>query len=94
MKQVELEILSETTNCPVVRMPQRRFPGVVIQGDSLKLLFDLADEVCGISAGMSNEDLAAAAAALKEKLAAYVAVYEQTMQTSGLELPYPKASAG
>ncbi len=38
MRTIEVEIFSETTNSPVIKMPNRKFPGVVIQGDSLWIL--------------------------------------------------------
>jgi hypothetical protein len=33
----EPEVLSDVSNNAVVRMPGRRFPGLVIQGDSLSI---------------------------------------------------------
>lgn len=35
MKRIEADILTDGGNDAVVRMPGRRFPGVLIQGDSL-----------------------------------------------------------
>lgn len=36
--------LSATPNAPVVQLPERKHPGVVIQGDSLKNLCKLCEE--------------------------------------------------
>jgi len=88
MKRVEIEMFSETTNCPVVRVPHRRFPGVVLQGDSLHILFNMAEEVCKLSAGAPNPELPDAAEELRDRLADYVSIYEETMRANGLELPY------
>ena len=41
-RATQLEMWSEQVNSAVVRVPGRRFPGVVVQGDSLSILFDLA----------------------------------------------------
>jgi hypothetical protein len=41
-RAAQLELWSGQVNSAVVRVPGRRFPGVVIQGDSLSILFDLA----------------------------------------------------
>lgn len=90
MKHVDMEIFSESTNCPVVRMPQRKFPGVVLQGDSLNVLLDLAEEMCELSIGANNSDLIETAVAMRDKIAAYVNIYEKTMQEHGLGLPYSK----
>jgi hypothetical protein len=88
MKRVEIEMFSEATNCPVVRVPHRRFPGVVLQGDSLRNLFGMAEEVCKLAVGVPNPGLSDAAEELRDTLAEYVTAYEQTMRANGLELPY------
>jgi hypothetical protein len=91
MKRIEVEVFSETVNCPVLRMPQRRFPGVLVQGDSLAILQGLADEILELSACGDKEELALAVRMLKDKVAGYLDSYERTMSQSGLELPYSKA---
>jgi hypothetical protein len=48
-----VEIYSDTTNAAVMRHPGRRFPGSLIQGDTLYALCCLADEAC---AGMNKSD--------------------------------------
>lgn len=83
-------MLSETINCPVVSVPGRRFPGVVIQGDSLKILLDQAQEIEELAIQGQNEELNAAVAHLKLILSGYVEEYETTMKANGRDLPYPK----
>jgi hypothetical protein len=90
MKRVEIEMFSESVNCPVVRMPERMYPGVVLQGDSLAILRGMAEEVIELCQAGDRENLAAAAEMLREKLAGYVSAYEQAMEEHGLELPYSK----
>ena len=46
MKKLEVDVLSEATNAAVVRMPDRRFPGLVVQGDKLIDLNAQAKELC------------------------------------------------
>ena len=72
-------------------MPGRKYPGVVLQGDSLKILLDSAEEVCELCDRTQNAELSETSTALKEKLAAYVSSYEQAMQANGRVLPYPKS---
>jgi hypothetical protein len=43
-----VEIYSDTTNQAIMRHPGRRFPGVLIQGDTLYSLCFWADEVCSL----------------------------------------------
>lgn len=90
MKRIQIEIVSEAVNCPVVQMPGRKYPGVVLQGDSLKILLDSAEEVQQLSGSVRNTDLSAAVASLREKLVGYIASYEEAMKEAGRELPYPK----
>ena len=90
MKQIQIDLLSETINCPVVQMPGRRYPGVILQGDSLRILLDSADEVQRLCDSVPDPDLSAAVASLREKLAGYVASYERAMKEAGRELPYSK----
>jgi hypothetical protein len=88
MKQVELEMLSDTINCPVVVVPGRRFPGVVIQGDSLKILLDMVEEIRQLTASSHNDEVDAVAERLKGKLSDYLGEYEAVMRKHGRELPY------
>ncbi len=46
MYAASVEIFSDETNRAVMRHPSRRFPGVLVQGDSLYALCALADEAC------------------------------------------------
>ncbi|MBP7947553.1 MAG: hypothetical protein KA191_16005 [Verrucomicrobia bacterium] len=89
MKQIQVAVLSETSNCPVVQLPDRKYPGVVLQGDSLRILLDSAEEIRELSAKVQDAELSDAVASLKEKLAGYVSVFEQTMKANGRDLPYP-----
>jgi hypothetical protein len=55
MKRVEVEMFSETVNYPVVRVPGRVFPGVVIQGDSLSVLASMAEDILALSSSGDRE---------------------------------------
>ena len=46
MHKETVEIYSDATNQAVMRHPARKFPGVLIQGDSLHALCVKADTVC------------------------------------------------
>lgn len=45
-KTITVDVFSEATNAAVVRMPGRRFPGVVVQGDTLSTLVNDVRELC------------------------------------------------
>jgi hypothetical protein len=87
----EVEVLSDASNAAIVRMPGRRFPGVVLQGDSLRILYDLAADVLGQCKPDADEDLQASAEEMVELLRQYVLHYEATLKASGMELPYSRA---
>ncbi|HEY5298411.1 MAG TPA: hypothetical protein VIK59_10845 [Verrucomicrobiae bacterium] len=90
MKKIEIEILSEKINCPVIQMPKRQFPGIVIQGDSLKILLSLSEEVISFADKKNEEDLKETAFELKGLLSGYMKIYEAAMQNNGKKLPYSK----
>lgn len=45
MERIEAELFTDGGNNAVVRLPGRRFPGVVVQGDSLSILRQAVAEV-------------------------------------------------
>lgn len=88
MESIEVDLLSDQGNDAVLRLPERKHPGVLIQGDSLHSARDLAMEALeSIEAGRHPE----AHAALKQ-LAAQLSDacerYEFAMKEHGLPLPY------
>ena len=56
MQIKDVEIYSDQTNAAVMRHPGRRFPGVLVQGDSLYALCVQADEVCASAKGKLDQD--------------------------------------
>ena len=92
MKKVEVEIYSQATNIPVIRMPGRKFPGSVIQGDSLMVLVGLAKEVFEKVKNSDDADLVYGALELKELLEERIEHYESVMEKSGMKLPYNRIS--
>jgi hypothetical protein len=88
MERIEVEVLSQTTNAAVVRMPTRRFPGVVIQGDSLHILHQLAESVVQMAVLHADDELSGEAEGLRDLLAGYVASYEDILKVHGIDLPY------
>jgi hypothetical protein len=91
MRKLELEVYGNASNAAVVRAPGRRFPGVVVQGDTLATLLDSANEIVSRAALTSDDELAAEAEGLRDRLAGLVAQYEAVMVEHGLGLPYHRA---
>lgn len=84
-----LTVLDRHTNNWVVRLPNRRHPGVVIQGDSLKILYDLADEIYDLAGNFG--EVRDVAEQLREDLRGRLEVYERALREHGLDLPYSRA---
>lgn len=80
MERVEAELFTDGGNNAVVRLPPRRFPGVLIQGDSLSII---RSEVAEVVKACDQGDLAGARetaglllAHLDELLARYTAALD------------------
>ncbi|MEQ8849868.1 hypothetical protein [Botrimarina sp.] len=82
IEEPQIKRLSAATNAPVVQLPERKLPGVVVQGDSLRNLASLAGEIVKqIEAGRYAEagDLANE---VDELLGGYLDSYEAAVGAS------------
>ena len=90
MRTDNLEIYSDATNAAIIRHPSRRFPGVLIQGDTLHSLAMQAAAICKQidpgSAAFESADY------LREELWAFVDHYKATLAAHAMELPFFEAS--
>lgn len=94
MKDEPIEVLNLQPNAAVVRCPGRRYPGIVVQGDTLHSLYLTA---AGLSArlrefGASPDDIGDArdiAARLEE----LVVHYQDVLRARNIGLPYPTAAS-
>jgi predicted RNase H-like HicB family nuclease len=88
MVTVEVELLTDQGNNAVVRLPDRKFPGVVIQGDTLSTLITATSEAI---AALECNDAADAQEVLRDLAAQLREVrdrYEIALREHGIELPY------
>lgn len=58
MKSQAIEVLSDTVNSAVVRMPGRKFPGLVVQGDRLISLTAAAQRLAELAAASGDAKIA------------------------------------
>ncbi|MGW6099009.1 DUF6959 family protein [Streptomyces sp. NPDC055157] len=88
MERVEAELFTDCGNNTVVRLTGRRFPGVLIQGDSLSVLrADVAEVVKAFAQG----DVAGAretAGLLLDGLDARLARYAAALEAHEIPRPY------
>lgn len=90
-QHIEIEIFSENINAPVLKLPFRKFPGILIQGDTLKNLSVIAEEIADLCCKKNkNEELKELSIFLSDQLQNFVNIYEKTLKSSGLALPYTK----
>lgn len=88
MHKAEVEIFSDASNFAIMRHPGRKFPGSLIQGDSLYALYLCADRARHL---LLHTDPAAAleeVSALHEELLQRLNHYKQTLNDHGIELPF------
>jgi hypothetical protein len=86
--RVEVEMFSTVPNNAIVRTPGRRFPGNVVQGDSLSILVKHSSAVLRMAERIGDPDLLDEATGLHELLEARLRHYEAVLQEHGLKLPY------
>jgi hypothetical protein len=86
MHREDVEIYSDATNAAVMRHPGRRFPGVLVQGDSLYILCTQADIACQeIGRGTAGYD---ELNDLRNKLWDFLNHYKATLTEHGIPLPF------
>lgn len=88
MQRIEAELFTDGGNDAVVRLTGRRFPGVLIQGDSLHIL---RGDVAEVVEACERGDLAAArdsAGLLLAALDALLTRYADALQEHEIPLPY------
>jgi catechol 2,3-dioxygenase-like lactoylglutathione lyase family enzyme len=92
MQEQLLRVYSEATNQAVIQPPGRKFPGVVIQGDSLSNLAQQALHVASwmrSRAGIPN-DVFDAAHDVMGGLVGRALHYQRVLEEHGIRLPYGK----
>ena len=95
MREESLEVYSADGNYAVVRPPGRKFPGSVIQGDSLSILLSLSNRVRERARRHADDDLNELTGELVESLADRLRPYERVLREHHIELPYsPKIWEG
>ncbi|MDX3588479.1 hypothetical protein OG920_28970 [Streptomyces europaeiscabiei] len=88
MKHIEAELFTDGGNDAVVRLPGRRFPGVLVQGDSLRILrSDVAEVVEACERG-DLEEARDSAGLLLTNLDALLARYEAALGEHEIQRPY------
>lgn len=78
-----VEIYSNQSNMAVIRHPGRRFPGVLVQGDTLHALYSQAELALGNGADAMDE-----LSDLRDRLHEMLDHYKAVLLEHGQMLPY------
>ncbi len=93
MRSESVEIFSEATNAAVMRHPGRRFPGVLLQGDTLNGIVAALRSVMERSDALPEEQ-AETLASVVAQLSELLAHYRSVLVAHNIPLPFPEASSG
>ena len=81
-------LLSPPANFAVVQLPSRNYPGIIVQGDTMKsILVQMKTIVDLMNSGESDEALEELED-IREMLASSLAHYEYVCATNNINLPY------
>lgn len=85
-----LEVYAADTNYAVIKAPGRRFPGCVIQGDSLQILCGRALSIAKRvrDHGPQDDEFLRDLQDLVDSLAGRLLHYQRVLQAHEIELPY------
>lgn len=89
MRTMSVEIYSDATNAAVMRHPDRKFPGMLIQGDSLDNMYQMA--LGALSGAEPDSDHWHDLKELVDQLEPRVKLYAKVLKEHGLELPFPES---
>jgi len=94
MRHTHVEMFGDAVNAAVLRVPGRKYPGILVQGDSLHALRrSVSRAIAALRVG-SGDDAETELADLESTLQQYQAAYEAALASAGLPLPYVPDEGG
>jgi hypothetical protein len=88
MQKCEVEVFSGAVNSVVLRVPGRKFPGLLIQGDTFSTFYAMAKKICDLAKFEGAVELMDLSQQLEDDLGSRLRDYEQVLVTHGIDLPY------
>lgn len=89
MRTEIVEVYSDASNASIIRHSERRFPGMLIQGDTLRNLSAMA--TAALAAAVPDSEQYYELKALADDLQGRVSLYVRVMNEHGLELPFVRS---
>jgi hypothetical protein len=93
MHTKSVEIYSDATNATVMRHPARKFPGVLIQGDTFHLLCVSADSACAAARGVMSDDDLESLNEVRNHLWSLLTHYKSVLDEHKIGLPFSESPA-
>jgi hypothetical protein len=84
----EVKLLSRPINFAVVQLPGRKFPGVVVQGDTLNSLVSRFDEILLWLKSGETDEASGALEEIRDRLTEAMRHYEKVCADREIDLPY------
>lgn len=94
MRTENVEIYSDASNAAVMRHPGRRFPGILIQGDTLHILCKQADLACPAARDVIGEEQYEELNELRNTLWGRLNHYKVVLTEHGIPLPFSDQPEG
>ena len=88
MSEDHAELLDTTTHCAVVKLPTRKYPGVVIQGDSLHAWYTSVRSAKTLCEAGEIAEAVDELTQVIDLLSSYLGNYERVLKQHGIDLPY------
>jgi hypothetical protein len=88
MRTEVIEIYSDQTSAAILRHPGRKFPGVLVPGDSLYALCVQADEACADTQRRVGSDAYEELNDLRNKMWGYLNHYKSVLGEHGIPWPF------
>ncbi len=88
MASIQVELLTDQGNGAVLRLPGRKFPGVLIQGDTLSNYLSTVGEVLQAFERGDSPEAESIVRELRTSLEELRDRYEAALKNHGIPLPY------
>ena len=82
------KILAVGANGAVVQLPERKYPGIVVQGDSLSILVSNVEKLRRNIAKKDEVEIVASLEMIERHLKERLEFYENVLAKHGIPLPY------
>jgi hypothetical protein len=84
----DIQLLDSASNAVIAKHFEREFPGVLIQGDTLKNMLNDLDELKEEISAKNIQEASEITDALRERLIELLTHYEIVLEKNGMSLPY------